>query len=265
MYLYVYFETGVDQLIQVTDRPVQGEYSVRDIADTLLGPEDTSCDCYYLDFDLQRTIPARFELVHNEPIRLLLGTKDVFEIVPQFAEPILLDDFHSKLESFLLSSGCRKFSFECLDLVQSKQLMERQLGKFVAFEPDRAIPEYCVNVWKRMGISYTPETHNRMFCLNDRGICHFFILESRQRLEKLFVKFRTLCGVNLDRKLYQQIPKQQCAQWRSVDQFKHNMAQLLKKIPAKVCSDNAVTLGRDWDYMQVQSAQQVMYQTVRPR
>lgn len=125
MYLYVYFETGVDQLIQITDRPVQGEYSVRDIADTLLGPEDTSCDCYYLDFDLQRTIPARFEIIHDEPIRLLLGTKDTFTISPQFAEPILLDDFHCKLESFLLSSGCRKFSFECLDLVQSKQLMER--------------------------------------------------------------------------------------------------------------------------------------------
>ena len=82
MYLYVYFETGVDQLIQITDRPVQGEYSVRDIADTLLGPEDTSCDCYYLDFDLQRTIPARFEIIHDEPIRLLLGTNDTFTISP---------------------------------------------------------------------------------------------------------------------------------------------------------------------------------------
>ena len=48
---------------------------------------------------------------------MLLGTKDSFSIEPQFAEPILLDDFHCKLESFLLKSGCRKFSYECIDLV----------------------------------------------------------------------------------------------------------------------------------------------------
>ena len=122
-----------------------------------------------------------------------------------------------------------------------------------------------MNVWKRMGIPYTPEMCGRLMCLNDRGVCHFFVLESKQRLEKLFVKLRTICGINLDRGLYQQIPKQQCFQWKSVDQFKHNMAQLLKKIPAKICSDNISTLDKDWDYVQVQSAQQVMYQTVRPR
>ena len=69
------------------------------------------------------------------------------------------------------------------------------------------IPDYCVNVWKRMGIEYAPEIQHRMMCLNDRGICHFFVLESKQRLEKLFVKLRTICGMNLDRQLYYPVPK----------------------------------------------------------
>ena len=127
--------------------------------------------------------------------------------------------------------------------------MERQLGKFVAFEPDCAIPEYCTNVWRRMGITYTPELRKRILCLNDRGICHFFILETKQRLEKLYVKLRTRCGINLDRKLYVPIPKQRCAQWGTVAQFKQNVTQFLKKIPASINSDNMASLGKDWQYV----------------